>query len=142
MCRNHWARRGLERDVKPHYSTPAEAAMRYALSFDAVSVLIPGMKTPEEVDMDIRYSDCAEFPAELMSQCPATPVQGTLLDELAANLIDLERLGINFDQIARFDPTSPLWEIAGADPRLPPPLEKAFLALAMVGATAAVTRQN
>lgn len=60
----------LKDDVAPFYPSLAEAAMRYVLAHDAVSVLIPGMKTPEEVDMNVRYSDGAGFPAELMQRMP------------------------------------------------------------------------
>jgi aryl-alcohol dehydrogenase-like predicted oxidoreductase len=60
----------LKADTAPHYATLAEAAMRYVLAHDAVSVLIPGMKTPQEVDMNIRYSDGAAFPADLMARLP------------------------------------------------------------------------
>ena len=61
----------LKAEIAPYYSTLAEAAMRYVLAHEAVSVLIPGMKTPQEVDMNIRYSDGAAFPAELMAHLPA-----------------------------------------------------------------------
>jgi aryl-alcohol dehydrogenase-like predicted oxidoreductase len=60
----------LKSDVAPFYSQLAEAAMRYVLAHDAVSVLIPGMKTPEEVDMNVAYSDGAAFPPELMELMP------------------------------------------------------------------------
>jgi aryl-alcohol dehydrogenase-like predicted oxidoreductase len=60
----------LKATVAPFYASLAEAAMRYVLAHDAVSVLIPGMKSPAEVDMNIRYSDGAAFPEELMTQMP------------------------------------------------------------------------
>ena len=60
----------LKADVAPYYASLAEAAMRYVLAHDAVSVLIPGMKSPEEVDMNIRYSDGGTFPSELMAKMP------------------------------------------------------------------------
>lgn len=60
----------LKTDVLPHYATLAEAAMRYVLAHDAVCVLIPGMKSPEEVDMNIRYSDGGAFPPDLMAKMP------------------------------------------------------------------------
>jgi len=60
----------LKGDVAPHFASLAEAAMRYVLAHDAVSVVIPGMKTPEEVDMNIRYSDGGGFPSELLSLMP------------------------------------------------------------------------
>jgi aryl-alcohol dehydrogenase-like predicted oxidoreductase len=55
----------------PYYPELAEAAMRYVLSAPEVTVLIPGMKTPVEVDMNVVYSDGAAFPAELAAQLPA-----------------------------------------------------------------------
>ncbi len=53
---------------KPYYSTLAEAAMRYVMSEQQLSTLIPGMKNRKEVDMNIAYSDGATFPAELKSK--------------------------------------------------------------------------
>ena len=47
----------LKDEVDGQYKTLAETAMRFVLSHDAVSVLIPGMKTKEEVDMNVVYSD-------------------------------------------------------------------------------------
>jgi aryl-alcohol dehydrogenase-like predicted oxidoreductase len=61
----------LKAEIAPHYSSLAEAAMRYVLAHDAVSVLIPGMKTPQEVDMNIRYSDGGSFPADLLDRLSA-----------------------------------------------------------------------
>lgn len=55
----------LKADTQTHYADLAEAAMRFVLAHPAVSVLIPGMKTPEEVDMNIRYSDGQAFPEGL-----------------------------------------------------------------------------
>lgn len=60
----------LKAEVAPYYPSLAEAAMRYVLAHDAVSTLIPGMKNPAEVDMNIRYCDGAEFPAELLDRLP------------------------------------------------------------------------
>jgi aryl-alcohol dehydrogenase-like predicted oxidoreductase len=60
----------LKADVAPFYPSLAEAAMRFVLAHDAVSLLIPGMQTPEEVDMNIRYSDGAAFPKALMDRVP------------------------------------------------------------------------
>jgi aryl-alcohol dehydrogenase-like predicted oxidoreductase len=56
----------LKADVGDAYPSLAEAAMRYVLSHDAVSVLIPGMKTKEEVDMSIAYSDGEYLPDALI----------------------------------------------------------------------------
>jgi aryl-alcohol dehydrogenase-like predicted oxidoreductase len=60
----------LKKLCSPHYSTLAEAAMRFVLSAPQVSTLIPGMKNRAEVDMNIAYSDGATFPAELSAQLP------------------------------------------------------------------------
>lgn len=49
----------------PYYATLAEAAIRYVLSEPQVSTLIPGMKNPAEVDMNVAYSDGQPFPQEL-----------------------------------------------------------------------------
>jgi aryl-alcohol dehydrogenase-like predicted oxidoreductase len=55
---------------KPYYATLAEAAMRYVMSAPQLSVLIPGMKNPQELDMNIAYSDGGIFPSELKKQLP------------------------------------------------------------------------
>lgn len=52
----------------PYFPTLAEAAMRYALSEATVATVIPGMKNPAEVDMNVAYSDGRPFPAELAAQ--------------------------------------------------------------------------
>ncbi|MEM7680809.1 MAG: aldo/keto reductase [Planctomycetota bacterium] len=57
--------RSLERLCAPHYPTLAEAAMRFCLSDPAVSVVIPGMMRPEEVDLNVAYSDGRPFPDDL-----------------------------------------------------------------------------
>ena len=76
----HWLYRGerfmdtykrmlkLKELCAPYYPTLAEAAMRFALSEKQVSTLIPGMKNPAEVDMNVVYSDGQEFPQELKEQ--------------------------------------------------------------------------
>jgi hypothetical protein len=33
-----------------------------------VSTVIPGMLTPEEIDMNVAYSDGQDFPADLLEQ--------------------------------------------------------------------------
>lgn len=58
--------RALKADVAPFYANLAEAALRYVLAHEAVSVMIPGMATEAEVDMNIAISDGAAFPAELI----------------------------------------------------------------------------
>jgi aryl-alcohol dehydrogenase-like predicted oxidoreductase len=52
----------------PYYPTLAEAAIRYSLSPAAVATVIPGMRNPAEVDMNVAYSDGAQFPDELAEQ--------------------------------------------------------------------------
>ena len=54
----------------PYYATLAEAAMRYVLSYPAVTTLIPGMTTIAEVDMNLAYSDGAPFPDVLAAALP------------------------------------------------------------------------
>jgi aryl-alcohol dehydrogenase-like predicted oxidoreductase len=58
----------LKKLCAPHYSTLAEAAMRYVLSAHQVSVLIPGMKNRDEVDMNLAFSDGSTFPESLKTQ--------------------------------------------------------------------------
>jgi aryl-alcohol dehydrogenase-like predicted oxidoreductase len=53
---------------RDHYPTLAEAAMRFCLSDPGVSVVIPGMKTRREVEMNTAYSDGAVFPEELKEE--------------------------------------------------------------------------
>jgi aryl-alcohol dehydrogenase-like predicted oxidoreductase len=53
-----------------YYPGLAEAAIRYVLSEAAVSVMIPGMKSREEVDLNIRVSDGAAFPDALKAALP------------------------------------------------------------------------
>lgn len=55
----------------PYYPTLAEAAMRYVLSAPETTTVIPGMRNPAEIDMNIAYADGAEFPSELLAQLPA-----------------------------------------------------------------------
>jgi aryl-alcohol dehydrogenase-like predicted oxidoreductase len=57
--------RSLKALCAPYYPTLAEAAMRYVLSCPELSCVIPGMLNPEQVDMNVIYSDGAPFPAEL-----------------------------------------------------------------------------
>lgn len=58
----------LKAEIDNDYATLAEAAMRYVLSHDAVSLLIPGMITPEEVDMNIAYSDGGQMSQALIGR--------------------------------------------------------------------------
>jgi len=54
----------------PHYPTLAEAAMRYVLSAPETTTVIPGMRTPAEIDANIAVADGAPFPAGLLAQLP------------------------------------------------------------------------
>lgn len=56
----------------------------------------------------------------------------TLLDGLNNELVDLTTLGSAADAPDRFDPTSPLWGIVGADPRSRPPMAQADLVARLV----------
>ncbi len=55
----------LQALCRPYYANLAEAAMRFVLSEEAVSALIPGMKNRKEVDLNIAYCDNDVFPQEL-----------------------------------------------------------------------------
>ncbi|MNW13088.1 Aldo/keto reductase family protein [compost metagenome] len=48
------------------YATLAEAALRFCLSDPGVSVVIPGMKSPAEVDMNTAVSDGEPLSAEVL----------------------------------------------------------------------------
>ncbi len=63
--------RALKAEVAPWCPSLAEAAMRFVLAHEAVSTPIPGMTSPEAVDMNLRYCDGAAFPEKLMSRLPA-----------------------------------------------------------------------
>ncbi len=55
----------LKELVKPYYSSLAEAALRFCLSEQAVTTIIPGVASPKEIDLNVRYSDGQPFPQEL-----------------------------------------------------------------------------
>lgn len=52
----------------PYFPTLAEAALRFVLSDPGVAVVIPGMKTREEVDLNLACSDGRPFPDALKAQ--------------------------------------------------------------------------
>jgi aryl-alcohol dehydrogenase-like predicted oxidoreductase len=52
----------------PYYPTLAEAAIRYTLSPGEVATVIPGIRNPAEVDMNVAYSDGQAFPPELLER--------------------------------------------------------------------------
>ena len=58
----------LKKLTAPYFPTLAEAALRYTLSSPQVSTVIPGMLTPEEIDMNVAYADGQEVPSELLDQ--------------------------------------------------------------------------
>jgi aryl-alcohol dehydrogenase-like predicted oxidoreductase len=58
----------LKEICAPYYPTLAEAAMRFALSPDQITTVIPGMTNEAEVDMNVAYSDGQDFPPELLEQ--------------------------------------------------------------------------
>jgi len=62
--------RALKADVAPYFDNLAEAALRYVLAHDAISVMIPGMANQAEVDMNIVMSNGAAFPEELLEKLP------------------------------------------------------------------------
>ncbi|HZG56813.1 aldo/keto reductase [Paenibacillus sp.] len=61
----------VRRVTGERYGTLAEVALRFCLSDPAVSVVIPGMKTPAEVDMNVAVSDGEPLPAELLEALKA-----------------------------------------------------------------------
>jgi aryl-alcohol dehydrogenase-like predicted oxidoreductase len=63
----------LKTETALHYSSLAEAAMRYLLPHDAVSVLISRMKNPAEVDLHIRYCNGTLVPQELLDKLTRHP---------------------------------------------------------------------
>ncbi|WP_439631326.1 aldo/keto reductase [Shinella sp.] len=58
----------LKADVGEAHGSLAEVAMRYVLSHDAVSVLIPGMSSIRHVDMNVAYSDGGYLPEDLIER--------------------------------------------------------------------------
>ena len=57
--------RALKALCAPYYPTLAEAAMRYVLSCPELSCVISGMLNPDQMDMNVVYSDGAVFPEDL-----------------------------------------------------------------------------
>jgi aryl-alcohol dehydrogenase-like predicted oxidoreductase len=60
----------LRRECAPWFPTLAEAAMRFVLSESRVATVIPGMTTPQEVDLNVAYSDGEPFPEPLCAKLP------------------------------------------------------------------------
>ena len=63
--------RALKDLCAPHYPTLAEAAMRYVLSCPELSCVVPGMLNPDQVNMNVAYSDGAAFAADLKAALDA-----------------------------------------------------------------------
>lgn len=61
----------LEKICEPFYGNLANAALRYALYPEEVSLIIPGMRCKNEVDLNIAISDGAKFPTELVNSLKA-----------------------------------------------------------------------
>jgi len=59
------------RPLVPAGSTLAELALRWILSFDAVSCAIPGAKRPSQVEENVRAGDQPPLPAELLKKLRA-----------------------------------------------------------------------
>ena len=78
----------LKAVTAPYYKNLAEAAMRYALSPTQVATVIPGMKNPEEVDLNIAYSDGAAFPEELLAELAAHSWPRNYYKEMTAAEVD------------------------------------------------------
>jgi aryl-alcohol dehydrogenase-like predicted oxidoreductase len=62
--------RGVEladalKPLVPAGGTLAEMALRWCLDFDAVSVIIPGAKNPDQARANVRVSDAPPLPSEL-----------------------------------------------------------------------------
>jgi aryl-alcohol dehydrogenase-like predicted oxidoreductase len=58
----------LKRLVAPHYSSLAEAAVKYVLASPEVSTVIAGMSSSRNVQRNAGYSDGEPFPEELRAQ--------------------------------------------------------------------------
>lgn len=58
----------LKAEIGEDHGPLADVAMRYVLSHDAVSVIIPGMSSIRHVDMNIACSDGSRLPAELIER--------------------------------------------------------------------------
>jgi len=78
----------LKTVTAPYYKNLAEAAMRYALSPRQVATVIPGMKNPEEVDLNIAYSDGAAFPEELLAELASHSWPRNYYKEMTAAEVD------------------------------------------------------
>jgi aryl-alcohol dehydrogenase-like predicted oxidoreductase len=58
----------LTQEIGDSDGSLAEVAMRYVLSHDAVSVVIPGMSSIRHVDMNVAYSDGRHLPDDLIER--------------------------------------------------------------------------
>lgn len=58
----------VKQTCAPYYDNIAEAALRFVLSHEAVSITIPGMRNRHEVDLNTVHSDGQALPTELIHQ--------------------------------------------------------------------------
>jgi len=56
----------IQSDLEPYGISLPEAAMRFCLADPAVGIVIPGMRTKQEVDLNLPYSDGKPLPADLL----------------------------------------------------------------------------
>ena len=81
-----------------------------------------GGKAPKVRALSVNRANIAGFPPD-----HAGLFETTLLQGLAPDLVDIARIGTGADDRDRFDTTSVLWGVVGADPRQRPPLAPATL---------------
>ena len=62
--------RALEKLAAEHGLSLAEMALRYCLSVPGVSTVIPGMRSVEEVELNLPYGEADPLPADLMAKLP------------------------------------------------------------------------
>ena len=76
-----------------------------------------GGHLPQALALSVSRANIPGFPPDHAGQFETTLLQG-----IAPDLVDMAQLGPDPDDKDRFDPTSALWGIVGADPRQNPPL--------------------
>ena len=84
-------------------------------------------RSPRVRALSVNRADIPGFPPD-----HAGLFETTLLQGIDATLVDITRLEPDADERPRFDPSSALWGIVGADPRKTPPLSAAALISTMV----------
>lgn len=58
----------IKKICTPYYPDLAEAALRYALHPEKVSLIIPGMRNKYEVDLNVAVAEGKKFPMELVDK--------------------------------------------------------------------------